>query len=65
MLWFLKQSSAEFQSRVMEAFVLGGSGTGVIPRGSPNIASGLQNASSGKEMESYLKAWKEEVVSHR
>lgn len=64
-LWLLKQSSAEFQSRVMEAFVLGGSDTGVIPRGSPNIASGLQNASSGKEMESYLKAWKEEVVSHR
>ena len=62
-LWLLKQScrrNVEFQSRVIEMLVLGGSrGDGGIRKpGSQKIALGFQNATSGKDMEMTLKEWK-------
>ncbi|KAL9187353.1 hypothetical protein ACHAXT_001456 [Thalassiosira profunda] len=55
-LWYLKQSdSAGFQSRVIEALV-------VNKGGSPDgIAVGFQNATSAKDAETVLKAWKEKL----
>jgi len=61
-LWLLKQScrgNAEFNSRVIDLHVLGGNGSGT--KGSTHVANGFQCAACGKDFESMLKAWKEEL----
>jgi len=60
-LWSLKSSSRgnnEFNSRVVETLVLNGCAGNSGRTGSPEIANGFINATSGKDMELVLKAWK-------